>query len=87
MGFMDLEKAYDRVNWEAQWQVLKKYDLGGKLLDGIEDMYVTSLVCVRIKGVKNEYFRNDSWMKHGWIISSWLFKVHMDAVMKKVKCG
>ena len=26
MGFMDLEEAYDRVNREDLWQVLKIYD-------------------------------------------------------------
>ena len=32
VGFMDLEKAYDRVNREALWQVLRMY-VGGKLLN------------------------------------------------------
>ena len=35
MGFMDLEKAYDRVNREALWQVLRMCDMGGKLLSGM----------------------------------------------------
>ena len=30
---MDLERAYGRVNKEALWQVLRMYDLGGKLLN------------------------------------------------------
>ena len=30
VGFMDLEKTYDRVNREALWQVLRMYDVGGK---------------------------------------------------------
>ena len=46
MGFMDLEKTYDRVNGEALWQVLKMYDVYGKLLNGIK---INSLVCVRVK--------------------------------------
>ena len=29
MGFIDLEKTYDRVNREALWQVLRMYDVGG----------------------------------------------------------
>ncbi len=29
---MDLEKAYDRVDWLALWDVLKIYGVGGKLL-------------------------------------------------------
>ena len=30
VGFIDLEKAYDRVNKEALWQVLRMYDVGIK---------------------------------------------------------
>ena len=26
VGYMDLEKTYDRVNMEALWQVLRMYD-------------------------------------------------------------
>ena len=60
MGFMDLEKAYNRDNREALWQVLRKYDVGGKLLSGIESMYVNILACVREKGGESEWFRVDS---------------------------
>ena len=49
MRFKDLEKAYDRVNREALWQVLRKYDVGGKLLNCIKSMYDKSLSCVRVK--------------------------------------
>ena len=57
---MDLEKAYHRDNREALWQVLRMYDVGGKLLNGIKSMYVNSLACVRVKGSESEYFRTDS---------------------------
>ena len=40
MGFIDLEKAYNRVNRVALWQVLRMYDVGCKLLGGIKSMYV-----------------------------------------------
>ncbi len=33
---MDLEKAYDRVDWLALWDVLKIYGVGGKLLNAIK---------------------------------------------------
>ena len=57
VGFMDLEKAYDGVNGEAPLKVLRMYDVGGKLLNDINSMYVNSLVCVRVKGDQNECFR------------------------------
>ena len=35
VGFIDLEKAYDRVDMEALWQVLRMYDVGGILFSEI----------------------------------------------------
>ena len=49
MNFIDLEKAYDRVNMEALRQMLRMYDVGGKLLSGIYSMYVDSSACVKVK--------------------------------------
>ena len=55
-----LEKAYDRVNREVLWQVLRMYDISGRLLSGIKRMYVDSLACVRVKQGESEWFRIDS---------------------------
>ena len=69
MDFIDLEKGYDWVNREALWQVLRKYDVGGKLFSGIKSMYVNSLACVRVKGGENECFRINSGVRHGCVMS------------------
>ena len=42
---MDLEKAYDKVNREVLWYVLRLYDVGDKLLNGIKSMNA----CIRVK--------------------------------------
>ena len=49
MAFIDQEKAYDIVNRKALWQVLRMYDVGSKHMNGIQSMYVNSLVCVGVK--------------------------------------
>ncbi len=38
-AFMDLEKAYDRVDRKALWDVLKIYGVGGQLMEGIKVFY------------------------------------------------
>ena len=45
---MDLEKAYDRINREALWQVLGVYCVGGCVLRWIQSFYVGSSDCVRM---------------------------------------
>ena len=80
--FIDLEKAYDKVNRETLWQVLRIYDVEGKLWIGIKNMYVDSSACVRVKGGENERFRIDSGVRQGCIMFPWLFNVYMDGVMK-----
>ena len=57
--------------------------MGGKLLIGIKNIYVT--VCVRVIGGKVECFKIDSSKRQGCIMSSLLFNVYIDAVMKEVK--
>ncbi len=53
-AFMDLEKAYVRVNREALWSVLKIYGVGGQLLKGIQAFYIEANACVRVKGEFSE---------------------------------
>ncbi len=47
-SFMDLEKAYDRVDWLALWDVLKIYSVGGKQLNAIKSFYGEASACVKI---------------------------------------
>ena len=87
MGFTDLEKAYDRVNRNALWQVLRTYDVDSKQLNEIKSIYVNSLSFVRVKRSESECFRVDSGVRQGCIMSPWLFNVYMDVVRKELKMG
>ncbi len=49
-AFMDLEKAYNRVDREALWSVLRIYGVGGQLLKGIQAFYKEAIACVRVGG-------------------------------------
>ena len=85
VGFTNLEKAYDRVNREVLLQVLRMYEMGDKLLNGIKSIYVNSLICVRVKGCESKCFRISSGVRQVCIMSPWLFNVYVNAVMKKTK--
>ena len=44
---MDLEKAYDIVDRDALWQVLRLYGVGSKLLKALQRFNVYSKACVK----------------------------------------
>ncbi len=52
---MDLEKAYDRVDWRALWLVLRIYGVGEKLLSAIKSFYEAASACVKINGETSEH--------------------------------
>ena len=39
VAYMDLEKAYDRVDREAMWRVLGMYGINGQLLKAVQSLY------------------------------------------------
>ena len=47
-AFLDLEKAYDRVDRDAMWNVLRLYGFGGKLLKDMKSIYTGSKASVRL---------------------------------------
>ncbi len=62
---MDLEKAYDRVDWLALWDVLKIYCVGGKLLSAIKSLYEEASTCVKISGETSEHFEIKVGLRQG----------------------
>ncbi|MCP4269594.1 MAG: hypothetical protein GY777_29150, partial [Candidatus Brocadiaceae bacterium] len=80
-AFMDLEKAYDRVNRDAMWQVLRLYGVGGKLWKAVKSFYVDSRACMRVGVNVSEWFPVKVSLRQGCVMSPWLFNVYMDGVV------
>ena len=83
-AFMDLEKAYDRVDREAMWRMLSIYGVGGKLLSAVKSFYVDSRACVRVGNKESNSFGVKVGLRQGCVMSPWLFNVYMDGVVREV---
>ncbi len=59
-ALIDLEKAYNRVDWEVMWDVLKVSGMKVRLLDGMRAFYQDAMACVKsLKYKKGEWkFQN-----------------------------
>ncbi len=53
-AFMDLDKAYDRVDREGLWSLLQIYGIGGRLMRAVKSFYEGSRACVRVG--RGEFF-------------------------------
>ena len=81
---MDLEKAYDRVDRDAMWNVLRMYGIGGRLLQGVKSLYVGSKACVRVGNEVSEWFPVRVGLRQGCVMSPWLFNLYIDGVVREV---
>ena len=82
---MDLEKAYDRVDRQGLWECLRMYGIGGRLLEAVRSFYRGSTAKVRINGNCSESFEVAFGLRRGCVMSSWLFNINMDGVVREVK--
>ena len=83
-AFLDLEKAYDRVDREAMWSVLRMYGIGGRLLRAVESLYSNSRACVRVGNEVSEWFPVRVGLRQGCVMSPWLFNLYIDGVIREV---
>ena len=56
MVCVDLAKAYDRVDRELLWRVLKAYGVNGELIRAMRSLYGDGKACVRDQGQKLDWF-------------------------------
>ena len=80
--FIDLKKAYDSVNREALWAVLRKrYHLPQKLLSIIEALHTGTLGAVRAYGRCSQNFSITNGVRQGDVMAPTLFNLFFDAVI------
>ena len=83
-AFLDLEKAYDRIDRKAMWKVLRIYGIGGRLLRAVESLYAGSKACVRVGSELSEWFSVKVGLRQGCVMSPWLFNLYIDGVVREV---
>ena len=83
-AFLDLEKAYDRVDRDAMWNVLRLYGVGGKLLQAVKSLYTDSRACVRVGNETSDWFPVRVGLRQGCVMSPWLFNLYIDGVVREV---
>jgi hypothetical protein len=79
--FIDLVKAYDRVNRIVLWRLLKRLGVPDKLLALIIAIHDGAQASVRVNGELLEQFRLESGLKQGSIFAPLFFNIFFGAII------
>jgi hypothetical protein len=83
MAFIDLTKAYDWVNRDAFWQILRIYRVLFRIVQLLEDLYIRTLAAVRLGGQVGKEFIVNSGVCQGCVVAPLLFNVFLVFVVKQ----
>ena len=84
VAFLDMEKAYDRVNWKKLFEVMNGYGVHEKLVRLIERIYDGSMVKFELENVTTGWCKSDSGVRHGNPLSPLLFNIYVKELGKVI---
>ena len=82
---LDIEKAYDHVNWEALLDLLKRMGFGVRWCRWICTCISTVQFSVLFNGSSADFFGSSRGLRQGGLLSLMLFLVMMKVFSKMVK--
>ena len=77
MAFIDMEKAYDRVDRRKLFEVMRGYGVQETLVDVIERIYNGSRIKFEMGSVTTGWCKSDSGVRQGGPSSPLLFNIYM----------
>jgi len=83
MAFINLTKAYDWVNKDALWWILRIYKVPFRIVQLLEDLHIRTLATVRLGGQVGKEFTVNSDVRQGCVVAPLLFNVLLDFVVKQ----
>ena len=81
INFIDFEKAFDSLHQPSLWDIMKAYGIPAKIIRIIQLLYQESECAVLDNGQTSEWFKAETGVKQGCVMSGFLFLLAVDWIM------
>ena len=88
-AFIDLKQAFDKIWRGGLWQKMFSYNIKGKCLNVIRNMYRNIKSCVQVNGNNSSFFTSNIGVRQGENLSPFLFDLFLNDLydfFQKEKC-
>lgn len=82
LGFVDLERAFDRVQRTKLWDILETRGISNKIIRVIKNMYESNVNCVVRNSKVSGGFISKQGLRQGGGLSPVLFNIFIDEIIK-----
>ena len=82
---MDFKKAFDSINREIMFSILRHYGIPEKIVNAIKTIYKNSRSAVIVEGNISEEFEVTTGVLQGDTLAPFLFIIVLDYVMRKAE--
>ena len=87
MVFVDYEKAFDSIDRETLWKIMKAYGIPDKFIELVKAFYKNSRAAVLHGDGMSEWFEIKSGLKQRCVMSGFLFLLIIDWIMRSTVDG
>jgi len=84
MCFIDYSKALDCIDHSRLWDTLRSMGVPEHLIALIKSLYTKREAAVRTEYGNTEWFEVRKGVRHGYLLSLYLFNMHSEYVLRKV---
>ena len=81
VNVIDFEKAFDSLHRPSLWDIMKAYGIPGKIIRIVQLLYQDSECAVLDGGQTSEWFKVETGVKQGCVMSGFLFLLAIDWIM------
>ena len=78
--FLDLKGAYDRVNRDLLWEVLRRLGIDGRMLGAVQALYADNSMSINVEGRTGQPYPSYTGVMSGCPLSPTLFGLFIDGL-------